>query len=148
MSLMKLYALARELARDLVFEIDGEVVTLSVKGVLLVKIPSDNYNFSFFEVTEQEFILAIQMGGYMVYLGIEADDEVEEEAYPMVVRTLIAQLIPDVNALIREAKKVKYAGPGDMLLDDNMSPDLKEAMYDILMRHRRGITPYEQVEVA
>ncbi|MFA4639668.1 hypothetical protein [Pyrococcus kukulkanii] len=147
MKIMKLYSLAQELARDLVFEVDGEVVTLSIKGVLIASVPSKSYNFSFFEVSEDEFILALQASGYIVYLGIESDEEVTEEAYPSIVQILVSELMPYVNALIREAEKVGYKG-SDLLLDDNMSPTLKEALYDILLKHRKGRTPYEQFEVA
>ena len=147
MKLMRLYSIAQELARDLVFEVDDEVITLSIKGVLIANVPSKSYNFSFFEVSESEFILALQAFGYIVYLGIESDAELNEEAYPSIVQILISELMPHVNALIREAEKVRYRG-SDMLLDDNMSPTLKEAMYDILIKHRKGRTPYEQFEVA
>ena len=147
MKLMRLYSIAQELARDLVFEVDDEVITLSIKGVLIANVPSKSYNFSFFEVSESEFILALQAFGYIVYLGIESDAELNEEAYPSIVQILISELMPHVNALIREAEKIRYRG-SDMLLDDNMSPTLKEAMYDILIKHRKGRTPYEQFEVA
>ncbi|MFA4645785.1 hypothetical protein P8X24_00665 [Pyrococcus kukulkanii] len=147
MKLMRLYSIAQELARDLVFEVDDEVITLSIKGVVIANVPSKSYNFSFFEVSESEFILALQAFGYIVYLGIESDAELNEEAYPSIVQILISELMPHVNALIREAEKIRYRG-SDMLLDDNMSPTLKEAMYDILIKHRKGRTPYEQFEVA
>ncbi|AFK22934.1 hypothetical protein [Pyrococcus sp. ST04] len=147
MNIMKLYSLARELARDLVFDVDGQVITISIKGVIIASIPSKNYNFSFFEVSEDEFILALQASGYVVYLGLESDEEVEEEAYPSIVQILISELMPHVNLLIEEAKREGYRG-ADLLLDDDMSPTLKEAMYEILLKHRKGKSPYEQFEVA
>ncbi|CAB49611.1 hypothetical protein [Pyrococcus abyssi] len=146
-NILHLYSLAQELARDLVFEVDGEVVTLSIKGVLIAKISSTSYNFSFFEVSEDEFILALQASGYIVYLGIESDSEIDEEAYSSIGRILISELMPYVNVLISKAKEVNYSG-ADILLDDDMSPTLKEAMYEILMKHRKGKSPYEQFEIA
>ncbi|AEC50970.1 hypothetical protein PNA2_0052 [Pyrococcus sp. NA2] len=142
-----LYSLARELARDLVFEVDDDVVTLSVKGVMIAKVNSTSYNFSFFEVSEDEIILALQASGYIVYLGIESDSEINEEALPSIGKILISELMPPVNLLIEKAKELGYSG-ADILLDDDMSPTLKEAMYEILMKHRKGRTPFEQFEVA
>ncbi|BAA30574.1 hypothetical protein [Pyrococcus horikoshii] len=145
--MLPLYSLARELARDLVFEVDDEVVTLSIRGVLIAKINSNSYNFSFFEVSEDEFILALQTSGYIVYLGIESDNEISEDAYSSIGRILISELMPYVNLLVEKAKSIGYSGV-DILLDDDMSPTLKEAMYEILIKHRRGKTPYEQFEIA
>ncbi|AAL81515.1 hypothetical protein PFDSM3638_06965 [Pyrococcus furiosus DSM 3638] len=145
--MFKLYSLAREFARDLLFEINGDVVTLSIKGVLLANTSSTSSNFSIFEVSENEFILAIQTSGYVVYLGIEAEEEIEEEVYPSLVRIIISEVMPIINNLVQVAKELSYKG-ADILLDDNMSSSLREAMYNLLLKHKKGKSPYEQVEVA
>lgn len=144
----ELYAIARrELARDLVFEIEGEPVTVSIKGVLLARTDSKGYNFSFFELSENEFVLAVQMKGFVVYLGMEADEELDEAVYPELVRALLEHLTPQIALLITKAEK-EYEGRADLLLDDEMSPDLKEFFFGLLVRHRQGKHVYEQTEVA
>jgi len=107
--MINLYAIVqRDLAKDLIFEIDEEIVTLSIKGVMLAKTDSKSYNFSFVEITETEFVLALQVRGYIIYLGFESDEEIDEDAYPELVRALIQQLIPVLNNLILEAEKSGY----------------------------------------
>ncbi|NJE84907.1 hypothetical protein E3E23_03530 [Thermococcus sp. CX2] len=148
MQMEELYTTAQmELAKDLVFEIEGEPVTLSIKGVLIARVKSKSYNFSFFELSENEFVLAVQMKGFTVYLGIEADEELNEEAYPEVVRILLEHLTPQIALLVTKAEK-SYLGKADILLDDDMSPEMKEFFYGLLVRHRKGELIYEQTEVA
>ncbi len=148
MGLENLYSISRrELAKDLVFEIDGEPITVSIKGVLLARISSREYNFSFFEISENEFVLAVQMRGFVIYLTIESDEEIEEEIYPEIVRGIIENLSPGMALLLTTAEK-EYSGTADLLLDDEMSPALKEFLYSLLVRHRRGENPYEQTEIA
>jgi hypothetical protein len=148
MSMEELYAIAQsELAKDVVFEIDGEPVTVSIKGVLLARADSKTYNFSFFELSETEFVLAVQMKGFIVYLGLEADDEIEEEALPELVKILLQGLTPAIALLVTRAEK-EYPGRADLLLDDDMGPDLKEFFYELLIKHRQGKSVYEQTEVA
>ena len=148
MSMEELYAIAQsELAKDLVFEIDEEPVTLSIRGVMIARADSKTYNFSFFELGESEFILAVQMRGFIVYLGLEADEEIEEEALPELVKILLQGLTPAIATLITKAEK-DYTGRADLLLDDDMSPDLKEFFYGLLVKHRQGKPVYEQTEVA
>ncbi|MBC7095013.1 hypothetical protein [Thermococcus sp.] len=146
--MINLYAIAqRELAKDLLFEIDDEVVTLSVKGIMIAKTDSKTYNFSFIEITENEFVLAVQMKGYVIYIGLESDEELDEDAYPELVRSLINHLLPSLHTLIREAEK-SYRGTADLLLDDNMSPDMKEFFYELLLKHKKGLPTHEQVDIA
>ncbi len=148
MSMEELYAIAQsELAKDLLFEIDEEPVTVSIKGVLLARADSKTYNFSFFELSDTEFILAVQMKGFIVYLGLEADEEIDEEALPELVKILLQGLTPAIALLITKAEK-DYTGRADLLLDDDMSPDLKEFFYSLLVKHRQGKPVYEQTEVA
>ncbi|KPU63430.1 hypothetical protein K1720_08715 [Thermococcus argininiproducens] len=146
--MITLYAIAqRELAKDLLFEIDDEVVTLSVKGIMIAKSASKTYNFSFVEVTDNEFVLAVQMKGYVIYLGLESDEIIDEDAYPELVRALINHLLPSLHNLAREAEK-RYQGKADLLLDDNMSAEMKEFFYELLLKHQRGLPIHEQVDVA
>jgi len=148
MSLEGLYAIAtRELARDLVFEIGDEPVTLSIKGVLLARSDSRDYNFSIFNLTPEEFVLAVQMKGFVVYIGIESDEELEEDVYPELVRLLLEHLAPSIALLVTRAER-EYTGKSDMLLDDNMGLDLKEFLYGLMLKHRKGETTYEQTEMA
>jgi len=148
MSMETLYALCqRELAKDLIFEVEGEPLTLSIKGVLLARTESKSYNFSFFEISENEFVLAVQMKGFAVYIGIETDEELEEEFYPDIVRALLENLSPQIALLATKAER-EYLGKADVLLDDDMSPSLKEFFYQLLIKHRSGKTVYEQTEVA
>jgi len=147
--MINLYAIVqRDLAKDLIFEIDEEIVTLSIKGVMLAKTDSKSYNFSFVEITETEFVLALQVRGYIIYLGFESDEEIDEDTYPELVRALIQQLIPVLNNLILEAEKSGYRGKADLLMDDDMSPDMKEFFYEMLVKHRKDLPHYEQVDVA
>ncbi|NJE30636.1 hypothetical protein E3E38_06195 [Thermococcus sp. 18S1] len=148
MTMEELYAIAqRELARDLVFEIEEEPVTVSIRGVLLARTDSKGYNFSFFELSENEFVLAVQMKGFVVYLGMEADEEIDEDAYPELVKIILGQLTPAIALLITRAEK-EYSGRADLLMDDEMGPDLKEFFYGLLVKHRQGKPVYEQTEVA
>ncbi|WP_175059232.1 hypothetical protein [Thermococcus sp. 2319x1] len=146
--MINLYAIAqRELAKDLLFEVDDEVVTLSVRGVMIAKTDSRSYNFSFVEIADNEFVLAVQMRGYVIYLGLESDEVIDEDAYPELVRALINHLLPALHTLIREAEK-SYNGKADLLLDDNMSPEMKEFFYELLLKHKMGLPTHEQVDVA
>jgi len=147
--MINLYAIVqRDLAKDLIFEIDEEIVTLSIKGVMLAKTDSKSYNFSFVEITETEFVLVLQVRGYIIYLGFESDEEIDEDTYPELVRALIQQLMPPINNLILEAEKSGYRGKADLLMDDDMSPDMKEFFYEMLVKHRKDLPHYEQVDVA
>lgn len=88
------------------------------------------------------------MKGFTVYLGIESDEELEEEIYPELFRALLKHLTPQIALLITKAEKV-YTGRADVLLDDDMGgADLKEFFYGLLIKHRKGKTVYEQTEVA
>ncbi len=148
MPIETLYALCQtELAKDLIFEVEGEPVTFSIKGVLMARTSSRGYNFSFFEISETEIALAVKMKGFVVYIGIETDENIEEELYPEVVRALLENLSPQVVLLVTKAEE-NYRGRADLLLDDDMSPALKEFFYQLLIKHRHGESPYEQTEVA
>ncbi|WP_297457989.1 hypothetical protein [Thermococcus sp.] len=147
MSLENLYILARrELAKDLIFEVEGEQITISIRGVLIARTGSKAPNFSFFELSESDFVLAVQMRGFVVYLALESDGEVGEEAMPDLVALLLRGLTPAVATLVEAAEK-SYRGSADILFDD-MSSDLKEFLYDVLMKHRQGREVYEQTEIA
>jgi len=141
MGIEELYALARrEFAEDLLF---GEV-TLSITGLLIARAEREGHNFSFLGITETETVLAVQIGDFMVYVGIESDEPVED--FEEVAEALLEHLVPKVALLVERARG--YSGKADLLLDDDMSPELKEFFYSLLMRHRQGRSPYEQTEVA
>ncbi|AHL23843.1 MULTISPECIES: hypothetical protein [Thermococcus] len=144
----ELYSIARrEFAEDLIFEIEGKPVTLSIKGLLIARAEREGYNFSFFEVTETETVLAVQMKGFIVYIAIESDEELDDEEYAEVGKALLEHLTPKIALLVTKAEK-DYSGKADILLDDGMSPDMKEFFYSLLVKHRQGKSPYEQTEVA
>ncbi|WP_297507102.1 hypothetical protein [Thermococcus sp.] len=148
MRLNELYPLARrEFAEDLIFELGETPVTLSIKGLLIARSPSEGYNFSFFEVTGNDFVLAVQMKGFVLYIGIESDEELDEEEFLELGRALLEYLTPKIATLITEAER-KYSGKADILLDDGMSPELKEFFFSLLAKHRAGKSPYEQTEMA
>ena len=144
----ELYSIARrEFAEDLIFEVGETPVTLSIKGLLIARAENEGYNFSFFEVTETETVLAVQMKGFIVYIAIESDEELDEEEYAEVGKALLEHLTPKIALLVTKAEKF-YDGKADILLDDGMSPELKEFLYSLLIKHRQGKSPYEQTEVA
>ncbi|WP_297513308.1 hypothetical protein [Thermococcus sp.] len=144
----ELYSIARrEFAEDLIFEIEGKPVTLSIKGLLIARAEREGYNFSFFEVTETETVLAVQMKGFIVYIAIESDEELDDEEYAEVGKAMLEHLTPKIALLVTKAEK-DYSGKADILLDDGMSPDMKEFFYSLLVKHRQGKSPYEQTEVA
>ncbi|WP_297498423.1 hypothetical protein [Thermococcus sp.] len=149
MKLNELYPLARrEFAEDLVFELVGETpVTLSIKGLLIARSPSKGYNFSFFEVTSNDFVLAVQMKGFVLYIGVESDEELDEEEFIELGRALLEYLAPKIATLITKAEK-KYSGKADILLDDGMSSELKEFFFSLLARHRVGKSPHEKTGMA
>ncbi len=144
----ELYSIARrEFAEDLIFEIEGKPVTLSIKGLLIARAEREGYNFSFFEVTGTETVLAVQMKGFIVYIAIESDEELDDEEYAEVGKAMLEHLTPKIALLVTKAEK-DYSGKADILLDDGMSPDMKEFFYSLLVKHRQGKSPYEQTEVA
>jgi len=144
----ELYPLARrEFAEDLIFEIEEKPVTISIKGLLIARAEREGYNFSFFEITETETVLAVQMKGFIVYVAIESDEELDEEEYAEVGKALLEHLTPKIALLVTKAER-GYSGKADILLDDGMSPELKEFFYSLLVKHRQGKSPYEQTEVA
>jgi len=148
MQVEELYSIARrEFAEDLIFEVDDKPVTLSIKGLLLARAEKKGYNFSFFEVTETETVLAVQMKGFIVYIGIESDEELDDEEYAEVGKALLEHLAPKIALLITKAEK-KYTGKAEVLLDDGMPAEMKEFLYSVLIKHRQGKSPYEQTEVA
>lgn len=146
-----LYGVAqRELAKDLIFEVDGESVILSIKGVMLATAGSNQYSFSFVEVSENEFVMVIQLKGYAIYIGIESDEELDEDVYADLFRELIAQLLPAIELLIQKADMINYREKrkADIILDDGMSAEMKEFFYRTLSRHMKNLPVYEQTEVA
>ncbi|BAD85629.1 hypothetical protein, conserved [Thermococcus kodakarensis KOD1] len=148
MGVEELYQIAKgEFAEDLIFELDGNPITVSIKGLLLARVKSSTYNFSFFEVTETESVLAVQMKDFVVYIAFETDEELSDEEFAEIGKALLEYLTPKIALLTTKAEKF-YGGKADILLDDGMSSDLREFMYSLLLKHRKGESPYEQTEVA
>lgn len=149
--MINLYGIAqRELAKDLIFDIDGESVIISIKGAMIAAAKSKNYNFSFVEIAETEFVMMVQMSGYLFYIGLESDEGIEEEAYPELFRALMIQLLPILERLIRAADRINYKSTrkADILLDDDMSSNMKEFFYQTLIKHIKDVSIYEQTDVA
>lgn len=149
--MINLYGIAqRELAKDLVFDIDGKSVIISIKGAMIAVAKSKNYNFSFVEIAENEFVMVVQMAGYLFYIGLESDEEIDEDAYPELFRALMLQLLPVLEKLIRSADRINYKSSkkADILLDDDMSGEMKEFFYQTLVKHIKDISIYEQTDVA
>jgi hypothetical protein len=148
MRLEELYSITRwEFAEDLIFELNGVPITLSIKGVLIGKDEGKGYGFSFFEISEREFVVAVQMRGFTVYVAIETDGELDEEDFAEIGSVLLEHLSPKIALLVTKAEK-SYSGRADLLLDDGMSQGLKEFFYSLLAKYRNGKSPYEQTEVA
>jgi hypothetical protein len=82
----------------------------------------------------------------IVYLGFESEEEFDEEEYPELVETLLRAVMPEVRGLVSAVEKAGLKGPE--ILYDRMSTEMKEFVYDILMRHLRGKSVYDQVEAA
>ncbi|WP_048152383.1 hypothetical protein [Palaeococcus ferrophilus] len=146
-----LYDIAqRELAKDLIFEVEGESVILSIKGVMLATIGSTQYSFSFVEVSENEFVIVIQLRGYAIYVGIESDEGLDEDVYVDLFRELIIQLLPAIELLLQRADRMNYREKrkADIILDDGMSAEMKEFFYRTLSRHMKNLPIYDQTEVA
>lgn len=150
MGVEELYQIAKEeFAEDLIFELEGgNPLTVSIKGLLLARVKSSTYNFSFFEVTENGSVLAVQMKYFVVYIAFETDEELSEEEFAEMGKALLEYLTPKIALLTTKAEKLYRGGKADILLDDGMSPDLREFMYSLLMKHRKGESPYEQTEAA
>jgi hypothetical protein len=127
-------------------EEDEEHFPLRLTAVMVAHGSNTGYNFSLFDVTEDEILLSIQMGSVIVYLGFEAEEELDEEEYPELVEALLRLIMPEVRALASAVERSKLRDPE--ILYDRMSTEMKEFVYDILMRHLRGKSVYDQVEAA
>jgi len=119
---------------------------LQLTGVMVARGNRVGYNFSLFDVTEEEILLSIQMGSVIVYLGFEGEGELNEEEYPELVEALLRAVMPEVRALVSAVEKSDLKGPE--ILYDRMSTEMREFAYDILMRHIEGKSIYDQVEAA
>jgi hypothetical protein len=133
----------RNLISSLNSELEGEGIELV--GVMLAP-TGKGYNFSLFDVTENEFVLSLQIGKYIVYLAFESEDEIEEDEYSDIIEELLHMTVPSVRELIRKASEGGINEP--LILFDKMSQDLKEFLYGLLLKHRKGELPYEQTELA
>lgn len=127
---------------------EGEEGSFPIRltGVMVARGNRAGYNFSLFDVTENEILLSIQMGAVIVYLGFEGEEELDEEEYPELVEALLRAVMPEVRALVSAVDKNNLKGPE--ILYDRMSTEMREFAYDILMRHLEGKSIYDQVEAA
>ncbi len=95
-------------------------------------------NFAIFEISDSEFVLMVRTSGVEAYAGIEG--ELLDDEMPEGLKVLIS-VISD------ELRKLKTK-PRTSILYDNMSPDMKEFLYDVIMRHESGQMFREQFEDA
>jgi hypothetical protein len=123
-----------------------EETGIKLVGVMIAPSEKKGYNFSLFDVTENEFVLSLQIGKYIVYLAFESEEELDEDEYPDIVESLLNTAVPPVRGLIQKASDSGLDEP--LILYDRMGPDLKEFIYDLYLKHRRGEPPYEQTESA
>jgi hypothetical protein len=119
---------------------------IHLTGIMVARGSRIGYNFSLFDVTENEILLSVQMGSVIVYLGFEGDEELDEVDYPDLVEALLKAVMPEVRGLVSAVEKSGLKGPE--ILYDRMSPEMREFVYDILMRHLKGKSVYDQVEAA
>lgn len=124
----------------------GEEAGIKLVGVMIAPSETRGYNFSLFDVTEDEFVLSLQIGKYIVYLAFESEEEIDEDEYSDLVEELLHVAVPAVRELIRKVSENGINEP--LMLYDKMSPDLKEFLYGLFLKHRRGELPYEQTELA
>ncbi len=115
-------------------------------GILVAKAANKSYNFSLFDITENEFVLQLHIGRAIVYLAFESDEEIDEDEYPELVEEILRRTVPVVKELINAINVETLKEP--VILYDEMSPDVKEFVYDLLIRHMKGGSPYDQTEPA
>ncbi|ACS34314.1 Conserved hypothetical protein [Thermococcus gammatolerans EJ3] len=131
---------------DLVSLFSGENSEPHLVGILVARSNRRSYNFSLFDITENELVLQLHIGNALVYLAFESPEEIDEDEYPELVEELLRRAVPAVKELIKALDAENLEEP--VILYDEMSPDVKEFVYDLLMRHRRGASPYDQTEPA
>lgn len=124
----------------------AEADTPRLVGILVARGNKRSYNFSLFDVTENEIVLVLQIGTVVVYLAFESDEDIDEDEYPELVEELLQLSVPAVKKLAKAVKDEEIKEP--VILYDQMSPEVKEFLYDILLRHIKGKPPYDQTEVA
>ncbi len=136
----------REATLKLVSLFNGENEEPRLVGILVARTGGKGYNFSLFDITENELVLQLRIGETLVYLAFESDEEISEDEYPELVEELIRRAVPAVKELIKTMDMENLEDP--IILYDEMSPEVKEFLYDLLIRHIRGSSPYDQTEPA
>ncbi|WP_010477223.1 hypothetical protein [Thermococcus zilligii] len=136
----------QEALMGLLSALDPEETGLRLVGVLVAREQRPAYNFSLFDVTGNEIVLMLQIGDTVVYLAFESGEEIDEDEYPELVEELVTISLPGVRNLIRAVKEENLPEP--RIIYDEMSPELKEFLYDVLMKHVRGRPVHDQTEVA
>lgn len=136
----------REALLGLLSTMNPEETGLKLVGLLVARENKSAYNFSLFDVTENEVVLMLQLGDMVVYLAFEGEEEIDEDEYPELVEELIKRALPGVRGLIRAVKDEGLLEP--RIVYDEMSPELKEFLYEVLLRHLSGKSVYDQTEAA
>ena len=91
-------------------------------GILVTKAAKKSYNFSLFDITENEFVLQLHIGRAIVYLAFESDEEIGEDEYPELVEETLRRTVPVVKELIKAINAETLEEP--VILYDEMSPDV------------------------
>ena len=97
-------------------------------------------------MTENEIVLLLQIGTVVIYLAFESDEDIEEDEYPELVEELLRISVPAAKELTQAMREEKIKDP--LILYDQMSPEVREFLYDMLLRHIEGRSIYDQTEAA
>ncbi len=121
--------------------VSGSGRAMRLSALAIVNTGKEEPNFSIFEISGSEFVIMIRVKGITVYVGVEGEEELEEEEAAEVLEGLIP-------ALSREIRNFRSNLKGFGLIYDDMGQEMKEFIYDVIMRHSKGKSPYDQVEAA
>ncbi len=121
--------------------VSGSGRAMRLSALAIVNTGKEEPNFSIFEISGSEFVIMIRVKGITVYVGVEGEEELEEEEAAEVLEGLIP-------ALSREIRNFRSNLKGFSLIYDDMGQEMKEFIYDVIMRHSKGKSPYDQVEAA
>jgi len=116
----------------------GKNLKLSALAVALTK--DESPNFTIFEISDSEIVLVVKICGVTVYAGIEGEGLLEDETSGD-LRTLI-------SSISRATRRFRGRLHKEGVIYDDMSPEMREFLYDVLIKHVKGRTEYDQVEAA
>jgi len=117
----------------------GEDVKLT--GLAIARTDEKDSNFTIFEISDSELIIMVKVNGLTVYAGLEGDDLLNDENTE-VLKNLISLILRETKKL--RLRDITRAG----VVYDDMSPDMKEFLYDLMIRHVRGEKVHDQFEAA